>query len=84
MYITYIIHSKELQRYYVGYTGEELQERIRKHNSNHKGFTGKTNDWSLVFKQEFTLKKEALTLENKIKKRGAKRFLYDLKNDSTG
>ena len=31
-----------------GYSGDELQERIRKHNSNHKGFTGGTGDWIIV------------------------------------
>jgi putative endonuclease len=28
---------------------DDLEERIRKHNSNHKGFTGIVNDWGLTY-----------------------------------
>ena len=40
MHIVYILYSLVTNKYYVRFTGDELQERIRKHNSNHKGFTG--------------------------------------------
>jgi len=30
--------------YYVGYTCDDLKERLRKHNTNHKGYTGRAND----------------------------------------
>ncbi|MBL7910664.1 MAG: GIY-YIG nuclease family protein [Bacteroidia bacterium] len=36
----YILFSPSKNKYYVGHTGDDLVERIRKHNSNHKGFTG--------------------------------------------
>ena len=52
MYFTYILFSKSLNKYYIGSTSD-IQERIRKHNSNHKGFTGKTNDWELVYTEKF-------------------------------
>ncbi|MEP6750677.1 MAG: GIY-YIG nuclease family protein [Bacteroidota bacterium] len=49
MYKMYILFSRLKNKYYIGYTGDELTERIKKHNSNHKGFTGKTGDWMLVY-----------------------------------
>jgi len=30
-----------------------MQERLRKHNSNHKGFTGKTNDWYVAYFENY-------------------------------
>jgi predicted GIY-YIG superfamily endonuclease len=42
----YILRSETLQKYYLGHTGDTLEERLRKHNSNHKGFTGRADDWT--------------------------------------
>ena len=66
-YITYILFSKTADKYYIGFTGDEIDERIRKHNSIHNGFTGKYNDWILVYSEEFDSKTEAYTREREIK-----------------
>jgi putative endonuclease len=63
----YILHSRTRDRFYVGHTCEEVSERIRKHNSDHKGFTGKHNDWELVYKEPFGSKAEAYARERQIK-----------------
>ncbi|MEN9963268.1 MAG: hypothetical protein RL582_363, partial [Bacteroidota bacterium] len=47
----YILFSTTLNKYYVGHTADEITERIRKHNSNHKGFTGGRGDWTLVYQE---------------------------------
>ena len=75
MYTTYILFSDAIQRYYTGYTSQDIDDRLYQHNINHKGFTGKTTDWKVVFTQLFDEKSSALKLESKIKKNGAKRFL---------
>ncbi len=50
MYLVYILlYSATRDRYYVGYTGDELDERLRKHNSDHKGFRGKVADWKVGY-----------------------------------
>ncbi|MCB9019399.1 MAG: GIY-YIG nuclease family protein [Chitinophagales bacterium] len=38
----YILYSKDLDRYYIGHTCDQIEERLRKHLSNHKGFTAMT------------------------------------------
>ena len=58
MFYVYILYSKIRDRYYVGYTSE-LENRLAKHNTNHKGFTGKTGDWLLVYSEEYSEKTEA-------------------------
>ena len=49
----YILYSTLLDKYYVGFTGDDLSVRIKKHLSNHSGFTSKAKDWTLVYKEEF-------------------------------
>ncbi len=66
MYLVYILYSANRNRYYVGYTGDELEERLKKHNSNHKGFTGKVADWKIVYTESFTEKNEAMKREKEI------------------
>ncbi|MGE8553535.1 MAG: GIY-YIG nuclease family protein [Chryseobacterium jejuense] len=40
----YILYSESLEKYYIGHSCDDLQERLRKHLSNHKGFTSKAKD----------------------------------------
>lgn len=54
-------------KYCIGFTGDDLTERIRKHNSNYKGFTGNTGNWQLAYQEEFQAKTEAMKRENEIK-----------------
>ena len=67
MFKLYILWSDSRKRYYVGTTGDSLDQRLRKHNTNHKGFTGKTLDWTLLYHEEFESKAEALKREKEIK-----------------
>jgi putative endonuclease len=53
----YILFSSNRDKYYIGHTGDYLEERLRKHNSNHKGFTGKINDWKIVYTEVFETRK---------------------------
>jgi len=63
----YILFSSIADKYYVGFTGDDLAERLRKHNSNHKGFTGKFNDWKIIYAEIFDNKPDALKRESEIK-----------------
>ena len=67
MFKTYILFSKTCNQFYVGFTGDELTERLRKHNSNHKGFTGKASDWEVVWTQEWEAEANARERELEIK-----------------
>ncbi|MBL7872770.1 MAG: GIY-YIG nuclease family protein, partial [Cyclobacteriaceae bacterium] len=46
---------------------EPIEERLRKHNSNHKGFTGKFQDWKIVFIEIYPSKELAYAREREIK-----------------
>jgi putative endonuclease len=78
MFTVYILFSEQLQKYYIGYTSKNVQDRLKEHLYNHKGFTAKAKDWNVIYKLERNSKYEAIMLERKIKKRGAKRFLNEI------
>ena len=77
MFYTYVIYSISRNRYYVGSTSN-LQERLLKHNTNHKGFTGKANDWEIVHSEEFPSKEEALAREKQIKSWKSRKMIEKL------
>ncbi|OYU96616.1 MAG: excinuclease ABC subunit C [Bacteroidetes bacterium B1(2017)] len=68
LYTLYILYSTFIDKYYIGFTGDDILLRIKKHNSNHKGFTGGIGDWKLVYKEEYPTKQEAMQREREIKK----------------
>ena len=45
----YILYSEVLLKYYVGSTHGTIEERLRRHLSDHHGFTGKSKDWKVVY-----------------------------------
>lgn len=51
----------------MGFTGDELTTRVKKHNTNHKGFTGNTGDWELKYVEPFDTKSDAMKREKEIK-----------------
>jgi putative endonuclease len=66
-YYFYILFSQKLDKYYIGSTND-LVDRLRKHNSNHKGFTGKIGDWEIVYFEIFDSKSLAYARERQVKK----------------
>ena len=62
----YILYSISIDKFYIGHT-HDVSERLRKHNSNHKGFTGHKNDWEIVYSEEFDTKSEAYFRERQVK-----------------
>jgi putative endonuclease len=76
MYFTYILHSESVNKYYVGST-KNLVNRLEEHNKGEGKYTKSGKLWNLITHFEFESKSEAIIFENKIKKRGIKRFLED-------
>jgi len=77
-YKTYILYSKTLDSYYVGYTGDEMHLRLAKHNTHHRGFTGRASDWTVVHLETFETKKEAMDREKAIKRWKSRKLIEHL------
>jgi putative endonuclease len=76
MYIVYILHSESTSKYYTGQT-DNLENRLKRHNSGLSLSTKSGKPWGLIYQIGFSTRSEAMNLEQKIKKRGAKRYLLD-------
>ena len=77
-FYTYIIYSAKLDKYYVGFTGGSLNERLRRHNMNHKGFTGSNSDWIVKYFEQFADKVSAMQREREIKSWKSRKKLEQL------
>jgi len=68
------------EKSYVGYTNN-LQERIKKHNSNKGAKSTRGYKWKLIFKKKFLSKSQAMIFEYKLKKDRNKRQELKLKSE---
>ena len=76
----YILHSPTLDLFYIGHTCEDLNQRLKKHLSDHKGFTSKAKDWKLVYSENFEAKSGAYKRERQIKSWKSKILINKLIN----
>jgi putative endonuclease len=77
----YIIYSKSLDRYYVGYTSDFV-ERLSLHKNGHfgrKSYTYKTSDWEQYLLIPCETIDQAVFVEARIKKMKSRRYIENLK-----
>ena len=72
----YILFSEKSSRYYVGQTAD-IKDRLERHNSGRVKSSKFGIPWKVVLQIKVSNRSEAMLLENKIKKRGARRFIDD-------
>jgi putative endonuclease len=82
MYFVHILYSLTRDKYYVG-SCENVQERLKKHNTNHSGFTGKTGDWIVKWTEEHPSKSEAMKREKQIKSWKSRKMIEKLITGNT-
>ncbi|WP_299765937.1 GIY-YIG nuclease family protein [uncultured Dokdonia sp.] len=70
----YILYSEKRSKYYVGQTAD-IDKRLKRHNLGLVPSTKGGAPWKLVLQIEVLSRSEAMVLEKKIKKRGAKRYI---------
>jgi putative endonuclease len=78
LFHVYILFSALRNRYYIGFTGDLLENRLKKHNANHKGFTGSKPDWKIVYSESFETKALALNREKQIKSWKSRKMIEQL------
>ena len=77
MYLLYILYSKSLERYYVGFTND-IERRIKEHNRVKGKYTDVGIPWVIVYSEHFSTKKEAMDREKYIKSKKSKRYIIEL------
>ena len=77
-YTVYILYSLILDKFYIGCTGDLIDERLRRHNSNHKGFTGGKGDWIVRYTETYIDKLSAMKREREIKSKKSRKYIESL------
>ena len=77
MFTLYILYSKSIDIYYVGYTNN-IDRRLSEHNRKKGKFTDKGIPWELVYSENFENKKQAMEREKLIKNKKSRSFIIEI------
>ncbi len=82
MPLVYILYSKMIDHYYIGYTINNIEVRIEKHLSNfyRNKYTAQVKDWQLYLQIKCKTNNQARQIENHIKKMKSRKYISDLIN----
>jgi putative endonuclease len=81
MFCTYILYSKDYDRYYVGST-EDIEARLKRHNSKMVPSTRKYSPWILVYTEFYDTRAAAFSREQAIKSMKSRQYIERLVNKS--
>ncbi len=80
MPLVYILYSKMIDHYYIGYTIDSIEVRIEKHLSNfyRNKYTAQVKDWQLYLQIKCETNNQARQIVNHIKKMKSRKYISDL------
>jgi putative endonuclease len=80
MAAVYILYSSSAKKYYVGATDRAVESRFQEHLDAifPQAFTKRAKDWELVLELPCTSFKQAICIENKIKKQKSRIYIENL------
>jgi len=73
----YILKSEKSGRYYVGQT-DDLEERVRYHNSNYSKALRNRGPWKLLYSEAYESRSEAVRREREIKRQKDRHYIERL------
>ena len=79
-WITYILYSKKIDRYYIGSTND-LEWRLKRHNMGWGRYTKSGIPWRIVYGEKFGTKSGYLKREKEIKRRKSSKYIEELINE---
>jgi len=82
-FIVYILFSEKLDRYYVGSTILNVEERLERHISDYYGktkYTHKVRDWKIYHIINCESKNQARRIEYHIKRMKSRKYIEELKS----
>lgn len=74
MYFVYILKSCITNRTYTGYT-EDVDKRLSEHNSGDSFYTRQYRPWSLIYKEIFSTKGDAIKREKYLKSAAGRKWI---------
>ena len=80
-FYVYILHSEEMDRYYIGQTAN-LDKRIERHNKGYVKSTKGYRPWQLVYYEKYESRSESMERERYLKSLKSKIALKELVDTS--
>ena len=76
----YILHSQLQDKFYIGFTTEDVNLRTERHNTDYypNKFTSRFKPWLIFWKLECTSDKQARLIEKHIKNMKSKIYIHNL------
>jgi putative endonuclease len=75
MFTVYVLYSSAFDKIYVGYTSD-IEQRLISHNElGKKGWTIKFRPWTLVYREDYVSKAEAMKREKELKTAAGRNFI---------
>ncbi len=80
MATVYILHSKKIDKFYIGFTTESIEQRLEKHNKNYyeNKWTKQGQPWDVFYILECEHVNQARSIEVHIKKMKSKKYIDSL------
>jgi putative endonuclease len=81
MSFVYILHSQQVDRFYIGFTTISVQDRLSHHLEKYykNKYTGIANDWQEFLVVDCESEKQARSIEAHIKRMKSRVYLLNLK-----
>ena len=81
MCIVYILYSKTGDCYYIGFTSESVETRLKKHLDHYykNHFTARHSDWNVFYTISCVSDSQAMQIEKHLKRMKSKVYLNNLK-----
>ena len=74
----YILHSKDLNRFYIGFTTDLIKRLFHHENPESRKFTAKAKDWAVFLEIECETDSQGLSIEKHMKKMKSRVFIENL------
>ncbi|AKM79216.1 TPA: excinuclease ABC subunit C [Candidatus Beckwithbacteria bacterium] len=75
MYFVYLLQSLKFSRLYIGFTPDDVNRRLAKHNSGLVLSTKTYKPWKLIYFEAYLNRKDALGRERYLKSGSGRKFL---------
>jgi|TARA_R110000737_G_scaffold182215_1_gene205636 putative endonuclease len=75
-FYVYILFSESIDKHYIGQTNN-LENRLKRHNSGYEKFTKKGKPWIVKFSITLNSRSEAMRLEKKLKNLKSNKLLNE-------
>ncbi len=81
MSCVYVLHSKQTDRFYIGFTTLSFKERIAHHGEKYyqNKYTAMTDDWESFLVVDCQSEKQARNIERHIKQMKSRTYIMNLK-----